>query len=259
VKALILGGTGTIGSVIANKLLSNGWDIDIASRGISKVMTSSNKIKHIKIDRHDHIKFYDTFKDKNYDVVIDLVAFTIEDIKSIKRCFKGKIKQYVFFSSFQVYSFFQKGLLLKEDFVDKKYIENKIKEFDLLSASKNEIYAIEKMKCEYMIMTELYQENAFYYTIIRPSKVYSENDKHGHFNWYISRIKNGFSIVISDEHIMENFLVRCVYNDDIADLCSQILLNEKAFNKTYNVAQSEILTFTSFLVKISEILGKNWI
>jgi len=98
---LILGGTQYMGIHLVNELLKCGHNVTIATRG--KASDSfGDKIKRLIIDRQDPASLEGTFKDKFYDVTIDNIAYSSNDIRYLLDVLQtGK---YIITSTVSVYS-----------------------------------------------------------------------------------------------------------------------------------------------------------
>ena len=79
-NALILGGTKFMGKHLVQKLISDGHNVTIATRG-NQVDPFGDKVKRIIVDRQKAKDLTDAFKDKHYDVTIDNLAYCSNDIK----------------------------------------------------------------------------------------------------------------------------------------------------------------------------------
>ncbi|MCH5270763.1 MAG: NAD-dependent epimerase/dehydratase family protein [Lachnospiraceae bacterium] len=99
-KILVLGGTRFFGIHMVNELLINGHEVTIATRG--KVQDSfGDKVNRIIFDRTNVSSMKEMFADAYYDVVIDKIAYSSDDIKSAMETINcGK---YIYTSSTAIY------------------------------------------------------------------------------------------------------------------------------------------------------------
>ena len=113
---LILGGTKYMGVHLMNELLKDGHDVTTATRGITADLFG-DKIKRLIIDRQDPASLQEKFRDKYYDVAIDNIAYSSNDIRYLLEVLK--VKKYIMTSTVSVYSqhFHEK---MQEDEVDTK-------------------------------------------------------------------------------------------------------------------------------------------
>ncbi|MEJ3405254.1 NAD-dependent epimerase/dehydratase family protein [Rathayibacter sp. YIM 133350] len=78
-RAFIIGGTGQIGSAAARRLISDGWEVTLASRGIRSSDTNANApaiegARHLLLDRDDTAALLKAAR--GHDLVLDTVAYT---------------------------------------------------------------------------------------------------------------------------------------------------------------------------------------
>lgn len=99
-KILVIGGTKFFGIHMVNDLLAQGHDITIATRG-KAADEYGDRVRRIIIDRTNAESMKNTLGGKQYDVVIDKVAYCSNDIKYVMESVNcGK---YIHMSSTAVY------------------------------------------------------------------------------------------------------------------------------------------------------------
>ena len=74
-KALFLGGTGTISSACVQLALSQGWDITLMNRGNHAGDVPAD-VELLKVDCNDSEAVRRAVWGKSYDVIADFIAFT---------------------------------------------------------------------------------------------------------------------------------------------------------------------------------------
>ena len=98
---LVLGGTLYMGRHLVNELISAGHDITIATRG--KTSDSfEDKVKRLVIDRHNPDILRAAFKNKSYDLTIDNIAYSSNDVRFLLDSLQTK--KYIMTSTVSVYS-----------------------------------------------------------------------------------------------------------------------------------------------------------
>ncbi|MFY9636208.1 MAG: NAD-dependent epimerase/dehydratase family protein, partial [Cellulosimicrobium cellulans] len=80
-KALVIGGSGQIGQAATARLLEDGWDVTVASRGQA---TPPTGVKVRQVDRADD-KSMDAVLKEGFDVVVDVVAFDPAHVAQLER------------------------------------------------------------------------------------------------------------------------------------------------------------------------------
>lgn len=99
---LIIGGTRFFGRHLIAELLKQGHSVTIATRGLMPDNFGDNRnLNRVRVDRCDYSAMKTTFKDKSYDVVIDDIAYSSNDVKSALD--NIKCGRYILVSSVSVY------------------------------------------------------------------------------------------------------------------------------------------------------------
>lgn len=103
-SALILGGTQFVGKRLVQRLLAEGVEVTIATRG--KTPDSfGDQVSRVKISREDAESQQRAFQDKQWDVVFDQTCYSSQEALDTLKALEGKIQKYVFTSSQAVYDF----------------------------------------------------------------------------------------------------------------------------------------------------------
>jgi nucleoside-diphosphate-sugar epimerase len=90
-RALFIGGTGTISSACVRLALQKGWDITLLNRGNSP---APEGCRQIVCDINDEAAASRALAGQSYDTVAQFLAFTPEQAKRDARLFAGKAGQY---------------------------------------------------------------------------------------------------------------------------------------------------------------------
>jgi len=98
---LVIGGTRYFGIHMVNKLLEQGHNITIATRG--KTPDSyGDRVKHIVIERTNEESMRKALQGKHFDVVIDKIAYCSDDIRYVMDYID--CDKYIYMSSTSVYN-----------------------------------------------------------------------------------------------------------------------------------------------------------
>ena len=100
-KTLVLGGTRYMGIHLVNQLLSANHDVTIATRG-NTPDHFGNKVNRLIIDRKDPVSLEAAFKGKAYDITIDNIAYSSNEIRYLLDVLNTE--KYVMTSTVSVYS-----------------------------------------------------------------------------------------------------------------------------------------------------------
>lgn len=216
-SVMVIGGTGNIGSAVVKQLLEEGYDVSVFAR--HGVKPPCGRFRMVVGDRHDREKFVETMRAGKYDCVIDLSAFTVEDVQDDVRAFP-EVERLVFCSTGAVYGQLRASELpIRENY----------------RASRPQwSYGINKRQAEEYLM-EQYYAYGYPVTILRPSITYG----HGNGltrqicgdNSWLSRIRAGLPIITGNPHIVRNFL----HADDAARAFSGVLKYDICVGQQYNV------------------------
>ncbi|MCM1227235.1 MAG: NAD-dependent epimerase/dehydratase family protein [Clostridium sp.] len=112
-EILIIGGTRFFGIPMVNRILSNGHNVTIATRG-GHGNPFGEKVRHVIMDKTDENSVKNSLKNNEYDIVIDKVAYCSNDVRSLLR--NVYCKRYIQMSSCAVYN--AEHLLINENEFD---------------------------------------------------------------------------------------------------------------------------------------------
>jgi len=102
-KALFIGGTGTISMAITRQLAENpDWELYLLNRG-NRATELPAGVKTITADINDEAQVAEAIKDLSFDCVCDFIAFVPSQLERDFRLFQGKAKQFMFISSASAY------------------------------------------------------------------------------------------------------------------------------------------------------------
>jgi nucleoside-diphosphate-sugar epimerase len=239
-KALFIGGTGTISSAVSKLAIEKGYELYLLNRG-NKADKVPNGAKVITGDINDEKAVSDLIKDMKFDVVADFIAFVPSHIERDIRLFSENTKQFIFISSASAY---QKPL---------SYY--KINESTPLCNPYWQ-YSRSKISCEELLMAE-YRKNSFPVTIVRPSHTYNENSIpvaiHGdNGSWQvIDRIMKGKPVIIPGDGTS---LWTLTHNSDFAKAFVGIMGNSAALGEAVNITSDEAITWDKIYDYIGEAL-----
>jgi len=243
-KALFIGGTGTISTAISRQLLEAGHELYLLNRGNrNSVLPKGGTLHEIHCDISNEKETAEKIKGLEFDVVADFIAFTQDQVERDYRLFKGKTKQYIFISSASAY---QKPLS------DPRITESTPLSNPLWKYSQN------KIACEEYLL-KLYREEGFPITIIRPSHTYDERSvpmgAHGkNGSWQVvKRIIDGKPVII---HGDGTSLWAMTFNSDFARAFIGLMGNIHATGEAVQITSDEVLTWNQIFAAIANAVGK---
>ncbi|MDE7099443.1 MAG: NAD-dependent epimerase/dehydratase family protein [Ruminococcus sp.] len=172
---LIVGGTRFFGIPMVNRILANGHNVTIATRG-SHGNPFGEKVNHIIMDKTNGKSVKNSLGAKEYDVVIDKVAYSSNDVRSLLE--NIRCNRYIQMSSCAVY--FDEHLLIDEDEFDTK--SHKLIWLDRTNDYAEGKRQAERAALEFMDISKC--------TFVRYPVVIGKNDYTGRLKFYIEQICN---------------------------------------------------------------------
>ena len=241
-KALFIGGTGTISMAITRLLAGMPeWELYLLNRG-NRRYDLPEGIKTIEADINDEALVDEKISDMRFDVVCDFIGFVKEQLERDYRLFRGKTKQFMYISSASAYQ--------------KPLSDYRITEGTPLVNPYWE-YSRNKITCEDYLM-KLYREEGFPVTIIRPSHTYDERSVplgvHGDRGSFqvIRRMQLGKPVIV---HGDGTGLWTMTHNSDFAKAFVGLMGNVHAIGENYQITSDETLTWNQIYQTIADCLG----
>lgn len=240
-KALFIGGTGTISSAITRQLAEQGCELYLLNRGTRSDSVPAG-VQVLQADVHDEAKVARLLGDHDFDVVADFIAFHPEHVERDYRLFAGRTKQYMFISSASVY---------QTPLSDYRITEGTPLSNPLWEYSRN------KIACEEYLIKQ-YRENGFPITIVRPSHTYSERSiplgVHGKKgSWQVAkRMLEGKPVII---HGDGTSLWTMTHNSDFAKGFIGLMGNIHAIGESVHITSDETVTWNQIYEIIADALG----
>ena len=102
-RALFIGGTGTISSAIVRRLSKDKmWEVWLINRG-NRADTVPENVHQIVCDINDEDAVLKALEGMTFDVVGEFIGFTVDQVERDFRLFKDMTKQYIYISSASAY------------------------------------------------------------------------------------------------------------------------------------------------------------
>ena len=241
-KALFIGGTGTISMGIIRRLAENpDWEVWLLNRGNRKAEVPAG-IRQITADIGNEADAAEKLKDMTFDTVCEFIGFTRDQVERDYRLFSGKTRQYIYISSASAYH--------------KPAADYRITEGTTLSNPHWE-YSRNKIACEEFLM-EKYRKEGFPVTIVRPSHTYDERSVplgvHGNRGFWqvIRRMLDGKPVIIQGDG---SSLWTLTWNGDFARGFIGLMGNRHAIGEAFQITGDETLTWNQIYQTIADALG----
>lgn len=235
-KVLFIGGTGNISTSVSRLAVGKGMDLWLLNRGNRKSIQGTKSIKGDITSPET----WERLKQENWDVVVNWIAFTDDDVKRDINLFSNITGQYIFISSASCY---QKPLTYPI-VTESTPVANPFWE-----------YSRNKIVCEESLMNA-YRSTGFPVTIVRPSHTYDTVIPVAIGGWeeynIIERLKTGKKIII---HGDGTSLWTLTHAEDFARGFIGLLGHQQATGQTFHITSDEILTWNQIYEAVAHAVG----
>lgn len=238
-KVLFIGGTGFISTLVSRLALAKGLDLYLLNRGLQKPDLSG--ARSLTADIHQPEQVRAALRDLKFDVVVDWIAYTPEDIERDLAIFRGRTRQFIFISSASAYQKPPGHHVIRESTpLHNPYWE----------------YSRNKIACE-MRLTRADREEGFPVTIVRPSLTYGDANfpiALGGWGCYTlaDRLKKGRPIIV---HGDGSSLWVVTHAEDFARGFLGLVGNTQALGEAFHITSDEVLTWNQIYETIADALG----
>ena len=240
-KLLIIGGTGVLSTAFTKEAIKSGWDVSMVNRGNHMDRIPSH-VRLIKSDRENYSYIREQLAGDHFDVVIDFLCFTQEQLKNSFSLYSKYADQYVFISSTCVVDNRQAGVL----------DEDSAKPFEQWS------YSTDKWNSE-LLLHRLSTGASCQYTIVRPCITYDDTripygitPKYGYHWTLIERARAGKPIITWNNGRNRWNMMRV---EDFACALVGLAGNERAYGKAINICGDETPSFAEVLRTVESVAG----
>lgn len=241
-KALLIGGTGTISMAITRLLASKkDWEVYLLNRG-SRRAEVPETVRWIQADISDEEAVRQALGGMKFDCVCEFIGFVPAQVQRDIRLFTGRTKQYIYISSASAYH--------------KPAKDCRITEGTAL-ANPYWQYSRDKIACEDILM-KAYREHQFPVTIVRPSHTYDNRNVplgvHGNNGSFqvLKRMLEGKPVII---HGDGTSLWTMTHNSDFAVGYVGLMGNPHAIGEAFQITNDETLTWNQIYQAIADALG----
>ena len=190
-KILVLGGTRFFGIPMLEKLIEGGHDVTVATRGLSR-NPFENSTEQLLMDRTDYDSVRHTLAGKEYDLIIDKIAYCSNDVRNLLE--NVRCKKYIQMSSCSVYS--EDKLNISESAFDPSGHK-------LVWMNRTEDYAEGKRQAESAALEYMDETGCVF---VRYPVVMGENDYTGRLKFYVDHIAAGKPIYVDNPDFGMQFI-----------------------------------------------------
>lgn len=237
-KVLYIGGTGNISTASSLRAIDQGIDLYLLNRGTTGVEIPGATTLLGDIRNTDQMNAL--LKEHTWDVVVNWIAFTPEDIRRDIELFSEKTKQYIFISTASAYQKPPTFPIITES----TPLYNPFWE-----------YSRNKIACEDALM-KAYREQGFPVTIVRPSHTYDTVIPITIGGWTeytaVDRMKNGQKVIIQGDGTS---LWTVTHSEDFAKGFNGLLGNQRSIGHAFHITSDEWLTWNQIYQFVADAAG----
>lgn len=236
-RVLFIGGSGIISSACSRLAVERGLDVYALNRGATALRPLPSEVSVLHGDVRDANSVGEALGDREFDVVVNWVAFTPEHIEADLERFRGRIGQYVFISSASVYQTPPSRVPVTESTpLSNPYWQ----------------YARDKIACEDRLV-RAYREEGFPATIVRPAHTYDRTAVPAHAGWtLIERMRLGREVVV---HGDGTSLWTLTHSDDFAKGFVPLLGNTRTIGEAFHITSDDVLTWNQITMILAKAVG----
>ncbi len=240
-SVLVIGGTGVISSAVTRLAVERGLDVTVLNRGSASSRTGAHPlpdgVEPVRADVRDPASVRAALGDREFDSVVDWVAFTPEHVRTDIGLFAGRTGQYVFISSASAYQTPPERLPVTESTPLRnpfwQYSRDKIAGEDLL--------------------VRAYRDTGFPATVVRPSHTYDRTTVPLDGGWTaVERMRQGREVVV---HGDGTSLWTLTHHEDFARGFVPLLGDPRTLGEAFHVTGDDAPTWNQIVRALGAAAG----
>jgi nucleoside-diphosphate-sugar epimerase len=236
-RVLFIGGSGVISSACSRLAVERGIGLFVLNRGRSTGRPLPSGVTVLRGDIRDPVSVRDALGGRDFDVVVDWVAFTEAHVQTDIGLFSGRAGQYVFISSASAYQTPPARLPVTES-----------------TPLRNPFWAYsrDKIACEDRLAAA-YRDEGFPATIVRPSHTYDKTMVPFDGGWTIlARMRQGKPVVV---HGDGTSLWTLTHHLDFARGFVPLLGHRRTIGDTFHITSGDVLTWDQIATTLAAAAG----
>ena len=235
-RVLFIGGTGIISSACAALAVERGLDLTVLTRGTGRRPLPAGA-RPLVADVHDPAAVRAAIGDRDFDAVVDWVAFTPQHVRRDVELFTGRTGQYVFISSASAYQTPPARLPITES----TPLRNPWWQ-----------YSRDKIACE-DVLQEAYRDHGFPVTVVRPSHTYDRTSVPMDGGWTaVARMRAGKEVVV---HGDGSSLWTLTHHTDFARGFVPLLGHPRTLGEAFTLTSQDVLTWDQITRALAAAAG----
>ncbi|MFG1911436.1 NAD-dependent epimerase/dehydratase family protein [Kribbella sp. NPDC048928] len=235
-RVLFLGGTGIISSACSWRAVEAGLDLTVVNRGKTSTRALPPEAHVLTADVEDPAALAEVAA-QDFDVVVDWIAFTPDQVRARTDAFRGHAGQYVFISSASAYQTPPERLPITES---------------TPLRNPHWQYSRNKIACE-DLLTGLYRDEGYPVTVVRPSHTYDRTSVPFDGGWTIvERMRRGEPVVI---HGDGTSLWTLTHHRDFARGFVPLLGHPRTLGDAFQITSDDVLTWDQIAHALAAAAG----
>ncbi len=241
-RILVIGGTYFVGRVFVTVTAQMGegdYEVHLVNRGRYSYKTGEVRQHHF--DRHEAEKFGTEVPAVDFDAIVDFCAYEPGDIRSVLDNLKGKVGQYIYYSTASVYRPDLNSAVTETD----PLMEPKLVGHPQMD------YVSKKLLLERELQ-EAAGEKGIPWTILRPAFIYGPYNYAPRESRFIQMFLKEIALPCP---INSPGKFNFVYVKDAANAAGLCIGDERAYNKIFNLASPEHFNYESMFSAYGQATG----
>src|SRR5512133_3614810 len=236
-RVLFIGGSGIISSACSRLAVERGIELYALNRGATQLRPLPSEVTILHGDIREKASVREALGDREFDVVVNWVAFTPDHVEVDLERFRGRIGQYIFISSASAYQTPPSRVPISESTpLHNPYWQ----------------YSRNKIACEDRLVRG-YREEGFPATIVRPAHTYDHTSVPCYAGWtLIKRMREGKEVVVHGDGTSLGRLTHC---DDFAKGLVPLLGSTRTIGEAFHITSDDVLTWNQVTMILAKAAG----
>jgi nucleoside-diphosphate-sugar epimerase len=236
-RVLFIGGSGVISSACSRLAVRRGIELFVLNRGSTQLRPLPAEATVLRGDIRDRASAAAALGGREFDAVVDWVAFTPEHVRADLGLLRGRTGQYVFISSASAYQTPPARLPVTES----TPLRNPFWQ-----------YSRDKIACEDLLVAA-YRDEGFPATIVRPSHTYDRTLIPLDGGWTaLARMRQGRPVVVPGDGTS---LWTLTHHEDFARGFVPLLGHPRTLGEAFHITSDDVLTWNQITEALAAAAG----
>ena len=234
---LFIGGTGVISTACARAAVADGFAVTLLNRGASSTHEPAPGAEVVTADIRDRDATAAALDGREFDVVVDFLTFTPDQLEANLELLHGRFGQYVFISSASAYQ----TPPTHGPVTESTPLRNPFWQ-----------YSRDKIACEDLLVAR-YRDAGLPVTIVRPSHTYDHTLLPFSGGWtVVQRMLEGREVVVPGDGTSWWTLT---HHEDFARAFVRLLDRPQAIGEAFHITSDEALTWDQIHQEVAAAAG----